>query len=137
MKYYIVKYTDKLADMFGGETFGPLIKLREKYKDDTALLEHEKFHVRQWYAASGVGVAVIAGLGLITSFAFTLLPLAFVLHQMLYKYIRPYRQWSEVKAYKVQIKAGKISNIDFAVDMLVSSYDLDIDDDEARKLLTD
>lgn len=94
-----------------------------------------EIHVRQWYATSAVGVALVAPLALLTSYALALLPLAFVTHQLLYKFVRPYRKWSEVSAYKVQIKAGNYSNIDFAVDMLASSYDLKIDKEEARKLL--
>lgn len=135
MKYYLIKYTDKLSEEFGGETFGPLIKLREKYKGDKPLIEHEKFHVRQWYATSAIGVALVAPVALFTSYALAILPLTFVTHQLMYKFVRPYRQWSEVSAYKVQIKSGNYSDINFAVDMLASNYDLKIDKEEARKLL--
>ena len=137
MKYYFIKYTDNMPEQFAGAAYGPLIKIRPKFKAASALLEHEKFHVRQWYAASAIGVAILATLSLLSSFALSLIPLAFVLHQLLYKYVTAYRQWSEVEAYKAQIKAGASTNIDFAVNMLVSGYDLGIDAATARKLLTD
>ena len=63
--------------------------------------------------------------------------LAPCLHQLLYKLIRPYRQWCEVKAYRKQIAAGGYNSHDFAVTALVEKYGLRLSVDEARALLTE
>lgn len=49
MRFYLVQYTEKLVNGFGGTAQGPLIKMLSKYKDDAGLLEHEKTNVRQRY----------------------------------------------------------------------------------------
>jgi hypothetical protein len=138
MKYYILKYSDDLPDGFGGATQGPFIKVRPRYQNDGGLLEHEKTHVQQWYALMGLGLAIVAALALLVSPA--LCPAAAVapfLHPLLYKFLRPYRQWCEVQAYREQIEADGNSNSDFAVTALVEKYHFRLSIDEARALLND
>jgi len=54
MKYYSLKYTDKMPhDWTGGYAKAWFIRIRPKYKDDRGLLEHEKTHVRQWFFTLG------------------------------------------------------------------------------------
>ena len=65
MQFYFVQYTDKLANGFGGTAQGPVIKILSKYKDDAGLLEHEKTHVRQWYAVLALGLLLCTLLTLI------------------------------------------------------------------------
>ena len=99
MKYYLVKVTEALPSGFGGTAQGPLIKLVSKYKDDTGLLEHEKTHVRQWYAVLAIGLLLSTLLTLLVSLSlWPLYGLAPFLHQLLYKFVRPYRRRCEVKA---------------------------------------
>lgn len=138
MKYYILKYTDELPDGFGGTTFGPTIRIRPQYQDDQGLLEHEKTHVRQWYALMGLGLAIVTAIVLLVSPA--LCPVAAVapfLHTLLYKFLRPYRQWCEVQAYRKQLAAGGYANSDFALAALVEKYHLRLSIAETRSLLGD
>lgn len=138
MKYYLVKVTEALPSGFGGTAQGPLIKLLSKYKDDTGLLEHEKTHVRQWYAVLAIGLLLSTLLTLLVSLSlWPLYGLAPFLHQLLYKFVRPYRRWCEVKAYRKQIATGGYASNEFAVTTLVEKYDLGLSVDEARALLID
>lgn len=136
MRYYLLKYTDTLPNGFGGITYGPLIKLLSKYKYDAGLLVHEKNHVRQWYLLLALGLVLCTLMILLVSTAlWPMFGAAPFLHQLLYKIIRPYRRWCEVKAYKKQISVGDYTSNDFAVTALVEKYDLGLSADEARALL--
>ena len=138
MKYYLIKHTEKLANGFGGMAQGPLIKILSKYKDDTGLIEHEKTHVRQWYAVLAIGLLLCTLLTLLVSPSLWLLyGLAPALHPLLYKFVRPYRRWCEVQAYRTQIKTGDYISNEFAVTALVEKYGLRLGADEARALLID
>ena len=138
MKYYILKYSDDLPEGFGGTTQGPFIKVRPRYQNDGGLLEHEKTHVQQWYALMGLGLAIVAAFMLLVSPA--LCPAAAVapfLHSLLYKFLRPYRQWCEVQAYRKQVEVDGYANSDFAVTALVEKYDFRLSIAEASSLLRD
>lgn len=138
MKYYLIKHTEKLANGFGGTAQGPLIKILPKYKDDTGLIEHEKTHVRQWYAAMAIALLLCALLTLfVSSSLWPLFGLAPVVHPLLYKLVRPYRQWCEVQAYRKQLATGGYGGNEFAVIALVEKYDLGLSADEAKALLFD
>ena len=138
MQFYFVQYTDKLANGFGGTAQGPVIKILSKYKDDAGLLEHEKTHVRQWYAVLGIGLLLCTLLMLFVSTAlWPLYGLAPFSHQLLYKVVRPYRRWCEVKAYRKQIAVGGYTSNEFAVTAMVEKYGLGLSVDKARALLID
>ena len=136
MKYFLLRHTEKIPAKFGGESCGPLIKIRPKYAADKGLLEHEKVHVRQWYAVLGLGLLLCTLLTLLVSPSlWSLYGLAPFLHQLLYKFVRPYRRWCEVKAYRKQIALGGYISNEFAVTALVDKYDLRLGADEARERL--
>lgn len=138
MNYYWVKYTDKVPEQFGGLASGPLIRIRPEYQGDAGLLEHEKNHVRQWYAVLAIGLLLCTLLTLLVSPSLWLLyGLAPSLHPLLYKFVRPYRRWCEVKAYRKQIAIGGYASNEFAVTALVEKYGLRLGADEARALLID
>lgn len=138
MKYYILKYAEKLPNGFGGIAQGPLIKLQYKYEKDNGLIEHEKAHVRQWYAALLVGLLLGSLFTVLVSPSlWPLYGIAPFLHQLLYKFLRPYRCWCEVQAYRKQIEIGGYTSNDFAVTQLVEKYGLDLSEDEARRMLFD
>ena len=137
MKYYVINFTEKLPSGFGGTTQGPIIKILPKYKDDAGLLEHEKTHVRQWYAVLAIGLLFSTLLTLLVSpCLWPLYGLAPVLHQLLYKFVRPYRCWCEVRAYRKQIEIGGYTGNEFAVTALVEKYDLGLSVEEAKALLS-
>lgn len=136
MKYYVIKFTEKLPSGFGGTTQGPIIKILLKYKDDAGLLKHEKMHVRQWYAVLGIGLLLCTLLMLLVSLSlWPLLGLAPSLHPLLYKFVRPYRRWCEVQAYRKQIAIGGYASNEFAVTALVEKYDLNLSPNKAKALL--
>lgn len=132
MKYYFV--TRKPGAQFSGSK-GPFITLAD---DDKGLLEHEKFHVRQWWA----WVLLFGGLGALippypeVGYSLSIITLIFgtLVHTALYEIVRPYRQWSEVQAYKIQLKVGGIT-LDRAAEVLSKYYKLGISQAEARDLL--
>lgn len=134
----MIKFVKNLSNGFGGKTQGPLIKILSKYKADTGLIEHEKTHARQWYFWLAVGLLLGTMLTLLVSPSlWPLLGLAPFLHQLLYKFVRPYRCWCEVEAYRKQIAVGGYISNDFAVVALVEKYDLKLSADKARVLLFD
>lgn len=136
MKYYLINYTNTLPEGFGGTAWGPLIKLLPKYKNDVGLIEHEKTHVRQWYAVMALGFLICMLLTLLVSPVFLVLcGVSPFLHQLLYRLVRPYRQWCEVKAYRKQIEVGRYISADFAVVALVEKYGLNLGSQEAAELL--
>ena len=133
-----IKYTENVTPGFAATTKGPFIKVLPKYKDDAGLLEHEKVHVRQWYAVLAIGILITTLLTMLVSPSlWPLYGLSLFLHQSLYKFIRPYRRWCEVQAYRKQIAVGGYTSNDFAVTTLVEKYDLNLSADEAQALLFD
>ena len=110
MEYYILIYTDNLPANVGGRANGPVIRIKNKYRDDKGLLEHEKFHVRQWY------------FGL------------FIFHGLLYKFSDKYRFWSETQAYKEQLKYSP-GNLDLFASFISKNYGLNVSVDEAKAAL--
>ena len=138
MNYYLINYVETLPDGFGGTAQGPFIKLLSKYQNDAGLIEHEKTHVRQWYAAMAIGLLLCTLLTLLVSASlWPLYGLAPFLHQLLYKLVLRYRRWCEVQAYRKQLATGGYDSTDFAVTALVEKYDLNLSTNEAKALLLD
>lgn len=138
MKYYWIRYPIELANGFGGVAKGPFIKVLPKYKDDAGLLEHEKAHVRQWYALLALWLMFCTLLTLLVSPSlWPLYGVAPFAHQLLYRFVRPYRRWSEVQAYSKQLATGGYDSSDFAVTALIEKYDLNLSADKAKALLID
>ena len=136
MKYYLIKPSQSLPNGFGGTAQGPLIKLLPKYQHDAGLIEHEKTHVRQWYAVMTFGLLLCALMAVLVLPVFWIVcGVSPFLHQLLYRFVRPYRRWCEVRAYRKQIETGGYTGTEFAVTALVEKYDLRLGADEARALL--
>lgn len=97
----LVLYTDNLDPKWGGYCYGPFIKIRNRYKEDIGLLEHELTHSRQTYRT-------------------------FFLHGLFYKFIESYRVKSEVEAYKVQASyyQNKESSYSWMADAIMSKYNV-------------
>lgn len=109
-----ITYTDLLPDGVGGLAHGPRVLIRPWYRDDLGIVHHELEHVRQWWVA-GLVVASLIVLALIAAVRFGGLdeglavrigafwPVAFMSHSLAYRFIRRYRIWAEVKAYREQM----------------------------------
>lgn len=136
MKYYSLKYKDNIKDGFGGKASMWKIEILKKYRGDTGLLEHEKFHVRCWWYCLAVTWLVAAAMFLAGTDGWWI---SFLIagpwvHSLLYR-IRYFRKLVEVKAYKIQLKEGTYASPTFAVEALTSKYKLGISAARARKLL--
>jgi hypothetical protein len=98
---------------FAGTTYGPVIFIREEYRNDKALLEHEKTHAKQWYRTLS-------------------------LHSILYMASKRYRLEAEVEAYKKTMEVNGYVNeyqYEWIVDTLRNNYGLEVSREEILKKL--
>ena len=99
-----------VGDKFAARTYGFIIFIKEAYKDDVGLLEHEKTHVKQFWKN----------------------PLIFGLKYLLSK---TFRLRVEIEAYKVQMKYSKPgSEVTFA-NYIISKYNLGLTVDDTADIL--
>ena len=134
MKLYFLRHEKTIPNDMAAVTKGPIITMREDAKGDDRLLAHEAFHAHQWWAC----LAACVGLGLLLPLQLTVGMGLFGLfaHGALYAAVKPYRKWSEVFAYRIQINGHP--DPDFprrAAVALATGYGLGIDENEARRLL--
>jgi hypothetical protein len=102
----IIVYTEKLPqDWAGGWCYGPLILIRPRHKDNKGLLVHELFHSTQFWLTLGI-------------------------HGILYSLIPKYRYWSEIWAYRRQLKHSVGSEKYFA-QVIAKHYRLDVTEEQA------
>ena len=139
----ITIYTDKfIPDEFGAVNMGPLTLVRPKYKDDKALLEHERVHFKQWASLAllgpiAAGVLYLAKIPEAQQYLIAILLVPSLFHGVLYKLVSSYRQRCEVACYKEQLKHYKEDRSELFGGFLASKYDLDIDSNTAVRLLKD
>lgn len=129
MKYPLTFYVNSLPPNVGGRTNMLVIRILEKYRNDEGILEHEKMHVKQWAVASIIGCIIaymiyppLAGIGI-------------ALHGILYKFIKEYRLWAEVAAYKKQLKYYPDDRALLFAEFISTNYNLPISKENALKLL--
>lgn len=127
---HILKYDDGE----GGRQMGPLIRINEKYRDDTGLLAHEVEHVKQWWIVSIICAVLwllfvpLSGLGL----AFAWLP--FAAYHLLYQ-VPAVQKWIEVRCWRVQLSYTP-DRVDAAARLLSTKYDFKMSYDEAVRALS-
>jgi hypothetical protein len=113
----LVFYTNRfIPSRFTAYTFGFVVFVRPKAKDNEALLQHELTHVRQFWRNPLSGL-----LGMVS---------------------KKIRMRHEVEAYRVQLtyspcKENRDNYVEAFAGYLSTNYNLDISVDEARKLLTE
>jgi Flp pilus assembly protein TadB len=132
---HIIRYTDKMPDNVGGYARWFYIAIRPKYKDDKGIHAHELEHVRQWWVLTIVGAALIAGACHILGHPYIYAALGTAIHPLLYKFVRPYRQWAEVQAFKEQLKHHEPSYVTNLARRLSRGYGLKITVEQAERLL--
>jgi hypothetical protein len=125
----LVFYTDKIQGAYKMKLL-PFVKMNSKHQNDIGLHQHEYEHVKQ-YLMLGVPAFIITLL--LSNWFFALLAGAMA-HDLLYTFSTKYRQWSEVSAFKKQLKYG--GSIDIAAQKLSSDYGLMISKEEALRLLS-
>lgn len=134
-----VIYTDRLPSGVGGTANGPIVRIRPEYRGDAGIHAHEYEHVRQWYAEGLVGMVLLALLALVGgchwNLALAVAPAGMAAHSLGYALCASHRLWSEVQAYKVQMRHGL--NLDDAARRLMSPrYKLGLSYNDARRLLS-
>jgi len=95
----VLFYTDNINPKFGGMTYGPVVFIRNKYKEDYGLLEHELNHVKQWYRTLGT-------------------------HPIWYRLSAKYRLNCEIQSYKVQASYYDYDSTGWMADAIISKYDI-------------
>jgi len=104
----IIIYTDKLPQEWaGGWCYGPIILIRPKHQDNKGLLVHELFHSTQFWLTLGI-------------------------HGILYLLIAKYRYWSEIWAYRRQLKYSMGAEKRFA-QFISKHYKLKVTEEQALK----
>ena len=132
---HIVKYTDKVLQ---GESGLFVIYLNPAKRGDIGLFVHEYEHVKQWYLCSVIGLlcalCVYLLLGNLTASLF-ICAVSISFNGILYTYVKPFRQWAEVKAFRAQIKVTEGDHKEFFSYALANNYKLNISYGKALKLL--
>lgn len=101
-----IQYTT-LDPFIKGRSFGVLIQIDEKYKEDKGLLAHERVHVKQflrlWLSSILIGLVL-----LFLGYDFGIIPIiaGLGLHGLLYKFSKLYRYKAEVEAFGYSIAYG-------------------------------
>jgi len=132
---HIVKYTDKVKQ---GESGFFIIYLNPSKRGDEGLIVHEYEHIKQWYLCLAIGLLCAGVVYFLLGNLIASLFLASVsvsLKGILYTYVKPFRQWAEVQAFRAQIKVTEGDHKDFFSSALSNNYKLDITHNEALKLL--
>lgn len=122
----MIFYSDKAKGAYKLK-MTPFIIINPKFKEDKDLINHEREHVFQWVLCAALTIPL-----LFVSWGFLLLSI--MLHDLLYTFVKHYRQWAEVRAFKAQLKSGK-GDINIAANLLATDYDLGITVEKAKELL--
>lgn len=132
------QYTNNIPEGFGGVSYGPYIKIRPKYKDDSGIHAHEQLHAKQWWTWFLVGAVAAYLLWPLGSFYWYYALLGGMgMHAILYKFVHAYRLWCEVRAYRKQLGYyADDRSLKFA-GFISSKYGLNISIEDAQKLLKD
>lgn len=108
----------------------PVALISNAYKGDAGLKAHELQHIKQYCVMAALGATV----GTLAINWFAGVVLAVVLHDAAYTFIRKYRLWAEVSAFRRQLMIG--GSVELAARALADNYDLDITYSEALKRLS-
>lgn len=136
----MIIFTDKfLEDWQGGRQIMFMGLVRPKYRNDAAIIQHEREHIRQWWMCLCLGllpcVAYTAHTmtygGFMQQVALFLFSASISAHALLYYFSKSYRLWAEVRAYKESLKY-KPQMIDQYAKHISQKYNLDVSISEAK-----
>ncbi|HEX4918038.1 MAG TPA: hypothetical protein VFV43_09100 [Limnobacter sp.] len=140
----MIIYSDKtLKSWQGGRQFWFLAIIRPEHRGKRHIVEHEKEHIRQWWAVTATAAIALAVVvfGAIDMghllwrdeyFAVCALPPS--LHGILYLASKRYRLWAEVRAYRVSLRY-RPESLDHYARTLSEKYGLNITAENAKELL--
>lgn len=130
-----IQYTT-LDPSIKGRSFGVLIQIDKKYREDKGLLAHEKVHVKQflrlWLSTIPLGLVLIC-----LGYDYGMLPIiaGIGLHGLLYKFSKLYRYKAELEAFGYSIAYGNrsVANVKSSLktyykipDSIMKDFDSDI-----------
>lgn len=129
---HIVFYAEDLPPQFIGTSKMCVVKIRPKYRADEGTHRHEATHVMQWYTTLLLGV--IACLALLRTPALApwaqywpaVLAAGLAADPLAYGFIKSYRLWAEVQAYRVQARYYPDDRAPAFAKFLSTNYGLDI-----------
>ena len=98
MKPYILKY----GNGEGGRQLGPLIRINEKYREDTGLLAHEVEHVKQWWIVSIICATLWFTFVPIQELSVGFSWLPFMAYHFLHR-VPTIQKWIVVRCWRVQL----------------------------------
>lgn len=134
-------YTDNLPEDVGGCANLLLIRIRNKYRDDTGIHAHEAEHVRQWYVGVLIGMLVAATLAMfpeLTAWS-EWCPAALIsglgLHPLAYLLLPRYRLWAEARAYRIQLQHYPDDRSRLFAGFIATRYNLKISAEQALDTL--
>lgn len=109
MRYPLAFFVDSryINSKFAAQTYGPLVLIDRKYREDRGLYVHELVHVKQWAVTAAIVwavAAVILTLLALPSVIQTASILAVSAYGLLYAGVRPFRLWAEILCYRAQLK---------------------------------
>ena len=136
MKYPLTFFVKTLGPNTAGEARGPIIRIKEEYKEDTGIYYHELLHVKQWATLSLFAIPIayiLIQLGLQEYAGLSFMTVA--LHAALYRFIPGYRLWAESEAYKEQAKYYQDDRRPLFAEFISAYYNLNITPEEALKIL--
>lgn len=112
--HIIIPLSTFIPKRFAAYVLGPIIFVRKAHRNNTALIEHEKVHVHQFWRT-------------------------FCTHGIWYQFNKDYRLRSEVEGYAVQIKVrqelGLAPHFERYATFISTHYNLDVTVEEALELL--
>ena len=129
---------------FAGMATGPVIRIREAYRDDVGLQKHEELHVAQFFVWILLGALLSVIMVTLPQLASVSLywPLVLVgsagVHAGLYTFVWRYRLWAEVQCYRRQASYYRVDQRRYFANRLWALYDLGqhVTEAEIYKLLT-
>ena len=136
MRYYHLRYSDKLNGTTRGTSKFFMIQIGTKWYDDKGLLEHEKTHVKQWYTMTFLlSLMVVPFINVIPT---ELLPIILLIiacaHNGLYPISKRYRLYCELQAFASQINTNG-HGIYHAAKSITENYNLDVSFDDVLIML--
>lgn len=133
----LILIVDSLPSGTGGCANGPLVRILTKYQHDEGILKHELEHVKQYWSLNLAVTAILFALSVFFNFDPYYAIAGMSVHSLLYLLVKPYRYWSELKAYAVQLQYSEYLDKDIELfgGFIADCYNLNVSKEEASVAL--
>ena len=138
---YIFSLTNNLPTDVGGRATMFFVRIRPKYQDDEGILKHEETHIKLEWIITLILLVLVGAAGYFNHLIWLGSVFCPMVESILYKFYAPYRKWSEVRAYKRQLKYPPANlNVEHYrgqyAEFIATKYGLKKTVEEATKLLS-